>query len=226
MAPSRSAQWFGCCSCGSESQFPSFTWATISDTVNIRINIQFVQIWFRVKCPHNSGTWICLYGKCARHSLRNSFFMRTYMNNFNPFQCTDGGHFAIWSCFHRIILRIYGHLAESILLPVWLPVLSVLHFGCELWPDIHCDDVFPAVRRGMSLLYALIVVHIDMIMSILQDYRWWWRSFIISGGSAVYILLYSIFYFFTKLSITEFIPTLLYMGYTGKFPTEILGFMF
>lgn len=50
----------------------------------------------------------------------------------------------------------------------------------------------------------------------LQDYRWWWRSFIISGGSAFYILLYSIFYFFTKLSITEFIPTLLYLGYTGE----------
>lgn len=49
-----------------------------------------------------------------------------------------------------------------------------------------------------------------------QDYRWWWRSFIISGGSAVYILFYSIFYFFSKLSITEFIPTLLYLGYTGK----------
>lgn len=49
-----------------------------------------------------------------------------------------------------------------------------------------------------------------------QDYRWWWRSFIISGGSAVYILFYSIFYFFSKLSITEFIPTLLYLGYTGR----------
>lgn len=41
-----------------------------------------------------------------------------------------------------------------------------------------------------------------------------------SGGSAIYILFYSIFYFFTKLSITEFIPTLLYMGYTGKRPLE------
>lgn len=48
-----------------------------------------------------------------------------------------------------------------------------------------------------------------------QDYHWWWKSFIISGGSAVYILIYSIFYFFNKLEITEFIPTLLYIGYTG-----------
>jgi len=31
------------------------------------------------------------------------------------------------------------------------------------------------------------------------------------------VLFYSIFYFFTKLEITEFIPTLLYLGYTGAF---------
>ncbi|KAJ8915612.1 hypothetical protein NQ315_003396 [Exocentrus adspersus] len=48
-----------------------------------------------------------------------------------------------------------------------------------------------------------------------SDYHWWWRSFIVSGGSALYILGYSFFYFMTKLEITEFIPTLLYIGYTG-----------
>lgn len=33
-----------------------------------------------------------------------------------------------------------------------------------------------------------------------QDYHWWWRSFIVSGGSAVYVFAYSIFYFVTKVS--------------------------
>jgi len=37
------------------------------------------------------------------------------------------------------------------------------------------------------------------------------------------VLFYSIFYFFTKLEITEFIPTLLYLGYTGKLTVEIFG---
>ena len=35
-----------------------------------------------------------------------------------------------------------------------------------------------------------------------------------SGGSALYVLVYSLFYFIAKLEITEFIPTLLYTGYT------------
>jgi len=37
------------------------------------------------------------------------------------------------------------------------------------------------------------------------------------------VLFYSIFYFFTKLEITEFIPTLLYLGYTGKLILVIFG---
>ncbi len=47
-----------------------------------------------------------------------------------------------------------------------------------------------------------------------QDYNWWWRSFVVSGGSAIYVFAYAVFYFFTQLEITEFIPTLLYFGYT------------
>ncbi|KAM3175396.1 hypothetical protein ACTXT7_008625, partial [Hymenolepis weldensis] len=46
-----------------------------------------------------------------------------------------------------------------------------------------------------------------------KDYHWWWRSFITSGGAAVYLFLYSIYYFATRLEITSFVPTLLYFGY-------------
>ena len=47
-----------------------------------------------------------------------------------------------------------------------------------------------------------------------ENYHWWWRSFVVSGGSAIYVLLYSIFYFYTKLDIDEFVPTLVYFSYT------------
>jgi len=47
-----------------------------------------------------------------------------------------------------------------------------------------------------------------------EDYEWWWRCFFVSGGSSVYVFLYAVFYFVTKLEIDQFIPTLLYFGYT------------
>ena len=42
------------------------------------------------------------------------------------------------------------------------------------------------------------------------------RSFVVSGGSAVYVAAYSVFYFATKLEIDEFVPTLLYFSYTVR----------
>lgn len=65
------------------------------------------------------------------------------------------------------------------------------------------------------LINFLIENQFTFFLFILQDYRWWWRSFIASGGSAVYVLAYSIFYFVAKLEITELVPTLLYFGYTA-----------
>ena len=48
----------------------------------------------------------------------------------------------------------------------------------------------------------------------LSLYRIFLRSFVVSGGSAVYVAAYSVFYFVTKLEIDEFVPTLLYFSYT------------
>lgn len=50
-----------------------------------------------------------------------------------------------------------------------------------------------------------------------EDYHWWWRAFLTSGASAFYFVLYSVFYFFTKLVITKFVPILMYFAYTTIF---------
>ncbi|TVU08340.1 hypothetical protein EJB05_41742 [Eragrostis curvula] len=46
-----------------------------------------------------------------------------------------------------------------------------------------------------------------------EDYHWWWRSYLTSGSSALYIFLYATFYFFTKLQITKAVSTVVYFGY-------------
>ncbi|XP_052879973.1 transmembrane 9 superfamily member 8-like isoform X2 [Gossypium arboreum] len=46
-----------------------------------------------------------------------------------------------------------------------------------------------------------------------EDYLWWWRSYLTSGSSALYLFLYATFYFFTKLEITKLVSGLLYFGY-------------
>lgn len=47
-----------------------------------------------------------------------------------------------------------------------------------------------------------------------EDYHWWWRSYLTSGFTAVYLFLYCCHYFFTKLQIEDFTSGFLYFGYT------------
>ncbi|KAK9078357.1 hypothetical protein SSX86_002414 [Deinandra increscens subsp. villosa] len=46
-----------------------------------------------------------------------------------------------------------------------------------------------------------------------EDYNWWWRAYLTAGSSAVYLLLYSVYYYLTKLEITKGVSGVLYFGY-------------
>ncbi len=45
-----------------------------------------------------------------------------------------------------------------------------------------------------------------------EDYGWWWRSFLTSGSCALYVFLYSAFYF-SKLEANLAVTYFLYFGY-------------
>lgn len=68
------------------------------------------------------------------------------------------------------------------------------------------------------VILALSCGEIAIVMTYLQlcseDYHWWWRSFLVSGGCAIYVFLYSVFYFMTKLEVDDFVSTLIFFGYT------------
>ncbi|KAK3892888.1 hypothetical protein Pcinc_003289 [Petrolisthes cinctipes] len=53
-----------------------------------------------------------------------------------------------------------------------------------------------------------------LYLTLKGHYNWWWRSVVTSGGSALYVFLYSVFYLYTKLEITEGVSLVLYFGYT------------
>merc|ERR1719454_600108 len=74
---------------------------------------------------------------------------------------------------------------------------------------------------GFLVLVLLILIVTCAEMSIAltyfqlttEDYRWWWRSFFASGSSAVYVFLYALLYFNTRLQIVKFISMMMYFGY-------------
>lgn len=47
-----------------------------------------------------------------------------------------------------------------------------------------------------------------------EDYHWWWRAYLTSGSTALYLFVYCIHYF-TRISISGAASTFLYFGYTS-----------
>ncbi|XP_057433496.1 transmembrane 9 superfamily member 8 [Lotus japonicus] len=74
---------------------------------------------------------------------------------------------------------------------------------------------------GFLFLVVLILIvtcaEITIVLCYFQlcseDYSWWWRSYLTSGSSALYLFLYATFYFFTKLEITKLVSAIFYFGY-------------
>ncbi|XP_020578770.1 transmembrane 9 superfamily member 8-like [Phalaenopsis equestris] len=72
----------------------------------------------------------------------------------------------------------------------------------------------------LFLVFLILIVTCAEITIVLcyfqlcsEDYSWWWRSYLTSGSSALYLFLYAAFYFFTKLEITKLVSGILYFGY-------------
>eukprot|EP00897_Mesotaenium_endlicherianum_P009787 jgi/Mesen1/8837/ME000053S08240 len=72
----------------------------------------------------------------------------------------------------------------------------------------------------LFIVFAILIVTCAEITIVLcyfqlcsEDYHWWWRAYLTSGSSALYLFLYAAFYFFTKLEITKLVSGVLYFGY-------------
>ncbi|XP_046483782.1 transmembrane 9 superfamily member 2 isoform X4 [Neodiprion pinetum] len=103
---------------------------------------------------------------------------------------------------------------------------GVLPFGCIfiqlffLLNSLWSSQVY--YMFGFLFLVFLILVITCSETTILlcyfhlcaEDYHWWWRSFLTSGFTAFYLLVYCIHYFVTKLNIEDATSTFLYFGYT------------
>lgn len=70
----------------------------------------------------------------------------------------------------------------------------------------------------MFLILVITCAEITIVLTyfqlIAEDYRWWWRSVFTSGSSALYVFLYSIFYFATRLAITRAVSIVLFFAYS------------
>ncbi|KAI9269610.1 hypothetical protein EDC94DRAFT_633449 [Helicostylum pulchrum] len=84
---------------------------------------------------------------------------------------------------------------------------------------------FHRVYYGIGFMFLVFIVliftcaQVTILMCYFhicsEDYHWSWRAFLTSGAAGLYVFLYSILYYFTKLDISTFTSTVLYLGYSA-----------
>ncbi|XP_010492178.1 PREDICTED: transmembrane 9 superfamily member 1-like isoform X1 [Camelina sativa] len=78
---------------------------------------------------------------------------------------------------------------------------------------------------GFMLLVFVILVIVTVCVTIVgtyfllnaENYHWQWTSFFSAASTAVYVYLYSIYYYYVKTKMSGFFQTSFYFGYTMMF---------
>ena len=113
----------------------------------------------------------------------------------------------------------YMHPALSALVGGILPFGSVFIELYFIMSSLWLAQIYLVFGFLAMVLLILVVTcaEISIVMTYFQlcseDYNWWWRSFLTSGSSALYLFLYSAVYFHTKLEITQVASAVLFFGY-------------
>merc|ERR1712153_176728 len=111
---------------------------------------------------------------------------------------------------HSVFMSLVGGL-----LPFGSVFTELFFIMSSLW-----QHQFYYLFGFLALVLVILVVtcaEISIALTYFQltseDYHWWWRSFFASASSAVYVFLYSVLYFSSRLQINKPVSTMLYFGY-------------
>lgn len=104
---------------------------------------------------------------------------------------------------------------------------GILPFGCifvqlffilnSIWANqiYYMFGLLFLVANILAVTCAETTVLLCYFQLCAEDYHWWWRSFLTSGSTALYLFIYCCHYFATNIGMAEPISALVYFGYTA-----------
>merc|ERR1712139_763037 len=111
---------------------------------------------------------------------------------------------------HGILLSLVGGL-----LPFGAVFTELFFIMSSLWQHqfYYLFGFLALVLIILLVTCAEISIALTYFQLTSEDYNWWWRSFFASASSAIYVFLYSVLYFSSRLQIDKLVSTVLYFGY-------------
>ena len=65
----------------------------------------------------------------------------------------------------------------------------------------------------LIIVTSFITIALTYFQLAVEDYRWWWRSFITGGSTGFFVYAYCFFYFFARSAMFGFVQTSFFFGY-------------
>ncbi|KAA8571327.1 hypothetical protein EYC84_000647 [Monilinia fructicola] len=90
------------------------------------------------------------------------------------------------------------------LIPFAVIFIELLFVFQALWQD----------KSGYYYVFEVTIVTI-YIKLCAEDYNWWWHSFLVGGGSAVWVMMYCVWFYMRRLHIEGFVSGVLFFSYCG-----------
>lgn len=100
-------------------------------------------------------------------------------------------------------------------LPFGVVFVELFFILSSLWLDqfYYVFGFLFLVFVMLTLVCAELTIVLTYFQLCNEDYRFWWRSFFTGGSCAVYIWVYCLYYFVTKLEVITFVSGLTYFLY-------------
>ncbi|KAK7743158.1 hypothetical protein SLS53_004243 [Cytospora paraplurivora] len=104
------------------------------------------------------------------------------------------------------------------LIPFAVIFIELLFVFQSVWSDKSGYYYMFGFLSVVSLILIVTVAETTVVTIYIQlcseNYNWWWQSFLVGGGSSVWVFLYCVWYYFAKLHITGFVSSLLFFAYS------------
>jgi transmembrane 9 superfamily protein 2/4 len=104
------------------------------------------------------------------------------------------------------------------LIPFAVIFIELLFVFQSVWQDksgyYYVFGFLAVVSSILIVTVAEVTVVTIYVQLCSENYHWWWQSFLVGGGSAVWVFLYCVWYYFAKLHITGFVSSMLFFSYS------------